>query len=177
VIAAGVLGIVTASDGFIYLLLQNTAHSDPASVPLYAFLTATFYLLLSVPVGQLADRWGRGKVFLGGYCLLALIYSILLSPEMGPRVQFVVIALFGTYYAATDGVLAAMTSAAVGAELRTSGLAILNTATSLSRLVSSVVFGWAWTVAAMRTAVWAFLLGLSAAIIISALILSDRKRI
>jgi len=175
VIAAGALGIATVSDGFIYLLLQSNTHSSAASIPLYAFLTAIFYMLLSVPAGQLADRWGRGKIFLSGYGLLAFIYTILLLPEMGSRMQFVVVALFGAYYAATDGVLAAMTSATLGAELRTSGLALLNTATSLSRLVSSILFGWLWTSGAMRTAVWMFLLGLSGAVIISVLILAERK--
>jgi hypothetical protein len=104
-----------------------------------------------------------------------LIYAIVLSAEMGGRAQFVVVALFGAYYAATDGVLAAMTSATLGAELRTTGLALLNTASSLSRLVSSVLFGWLWASGSMRTAVWTFLLGLSAAGIVSACILAGRK--
>ena len=176
VIAAGVLGIATISDGFIYLLLQNRTHSSASSIPLYAFLTAIFYFLLSVPAGRLADHWGPRNVFLSGYGLLALIYAIVLSSEMGGRTQYVVVALFGAYYAATDGVLAAMTSATLGAELRTTGLALLNTASSLSRLVSSVLFGWLWASGAMRTAVWTFLLGLLAAGIVSACILAERKR-
>jgi MFS family permease len=175
VTAAGLLGVATVSDGFIYLLLQNHTNSSATSIPLYAFLTAIFYLLLSVPAGLLADQWGRGKVFLSGYGLLALIYAILLFPGMGSRAQFVVVALFGAYYAATDGVLAAMTSATLGAELRTSGLALLNTTTSISRLVSSVLFGWVWVSVAMRTAVWTFLVGLSAAVILSAWMLAERK--
>ena len=176
VIAAGVLGIATISDGFIYLLLQNRTHSSASSIPLYAFLTAIFYFLLSVPAGRLADHWGPRNVFLSGYGLLALIYAIVLSSEMGGRTQYVVVALFGAYYAATDGVLAAMTSATLGAELRTTGLALLNTASSLSRLVSSVLFGWLWASGAMRTAVWTFLLGLLAAGIVSVCILAERKR-
>jgi MFS family permease len=143
---------------------------------LYAFLTAIFYFLLSVPAGRLADHWGPRNVFLSGYGLLALIYAIVLSSEMGGRTQYVVVALFGAYYAATDGVLAAMTSATLGAELRTTGLALLNTASSLSRLVSSVLFGWLWASGAMRTAVWTFLLGLLAAGIVSVCILAERKR-
>jgi len=143
---------------------------------LYAFLTAIFYFLLSVPAGRLADQWGPRNVFLSGYGLLALIYAIVLSSEMGGRTQYVVVALFGAYYAATDGVLAAMTSATLGAELRTTGLALLNTASSLSRLVSSVLFGWLWASSAMRTAVWTFLLGLLAAGIVSVCILAERKR-
>jgi MFS family permease len=176
VTAGGALALVTASDGFIYLLLQRNTQSSASTIPLYAFLTAVFYLLLSIPAGRLADEWGRWKVFLGGYALLAVIYGILLSPGMGNNAQYVVVGLLGACYAATDGVLAAMASATLGAELRTSGLALLNTATSLSRLISSVLFGWLWTSSSMRTALWTFLLGSSAAIIMSALILAARRR-
>src|SRR5262249_42725238 len=80
VIAAAILGLVTASDSFIYLLLREKTHASATAIPLYAFLTAAFYLLLSVPAGQLADRWGRPKVFLSGYLVLAATYGLLLWP-------------------------------------------------------------------------------------------------
>ena len=175
VIVAAVLGVATVSDAFIYLLLQNHTHSSVTSIPLYAFLTGIFYLLLSVPAGRLADHWGRGKVFLSGYGLLALVYAILLSPGAGGPVQFVVVTLLGAYYAATDGVLAALTSGTLGAEIRTTGLALLNTTTSLSRLISSVLFGWLWTSEGTGTALWMFLLSLLAGLVMSAGILSFRK--
>jgi MFS family permease len=177
VIAGGTLGFFTISDAFIYLLLQEKTHSDARSLPLYAFLTAVFYLLFSIPAGRLADARGRWKVFIGGYAALALSYAILLGPGMGNQVQFVVVGLLGVYYAATDGVLAAMASASLPAELRTSGLALLNTASSLSRLVSSVLFGWLWTSRTSTTAVWAFQLCLLAAISMSAAILTSRRRV
>ena len=175
-LAGGILGMATVSDGFVYLVLQNRTQASGASIPLYAFLTALFYLFLSVPAGRLADYWGRGRVFLAGYSLLAVIYGILLNPAMAGRATFPVLALFGAYYAMTDGVLAAMTSAAVGAELRTSGLALLNTATSVSRLLSSVLFGWLWAAGTMETAVWIFLAGLAAALILSIWLFSKRRQ-
>ncbi len=175
VMAAGLLALATASDSFVYLLLQSKAKSSATSIPLYAFFTAVFYLLLSVPAGRVADQWGRRKVFLIGYAFLAMIYAILLAPEIGAPAQFVVVSLLGAYYAATDGVLAAMTSATLSTEWRSSGLALLNTATSLARLVSSVLFGWLWSAASMKSAVWTFLLVLAAAMISSAWILRRRS--
>ena len=175
-IAGGLLGLATASDGFVYLLLQRNTHSAASAIPLYAFLTAIVYLLLSVPAGRLADQVGRRRMFLGGYGLLILVYGLLLTSGLGSQAQFLVIGLFGAYYAATDGVLAAMASATLDAELRTSGLALLNTVTSISRLVSSVSFGWLWTSGSPRTAVWSFLLGLSATMIISGLVFVQTKR-
>ena len=152
-IAGGILGLATASDGFIYLLLQKNTASSASSFPLFAFLTAVFYVLLSIPAGRLADRWGRGKVFLTGYGLLVVIYATLLMPGVGNGAQFAALALFGGYYAATDGVLAAVASAVLAPNLRTSGLALLNTVTSLARLVSSILFGWLWSSSAMKTPV------------------------
>ena len=44
--------------------------STPSFFPLLFVGTALVYMLLAVPAGRLADRIGRGKVFLGGYVLL-----------------------------------------------------------------------------------------------------------
>jgi MFS family permease len=175
VLAGGALSVATASDGFIYLVVQRNTNSSMSVIPLFAFLTALFYLLFSIPAGRLADQWGREKVFVSGYALVVLIYAILLSPGLGNSAQFAVVGLFGAYYAATDGVLAAMTSSTLTSELRTSGLALMNTATSLARLVSSVVFGLLWTSGSMKTPVWGFLFGLSAAILMSVLFLGSRR--
>lgn len=175
-VAAGVLGMATISDGFIYLVLQKNTHSSFTSVPLYAFLTAIFYLVISVPAGLLADRWGRTRVFLTGYGLLATVYAITLFPETGGRGALAAVALLGAYYAATDGVLAAMTSATLETNLRTTGLALLNTASSLSRLVSSVLFGWLWSWGTVRNAVGVFLLGLAVAMVLSAGIVARGRR-
>lgn len=171
-IAAALLGLATASDGFIFLMVQKRLHSSASDIPLYAFLTASSYLLLSIPAGRLADRWGRTRVFLGGHVLLAGIYCGLLWAGWGSQGPFLLVGLLGAYYAATDGVMAAMVSATIGPDLRTSGLALLNTVSSLARLVSSVLFGWAWVTHTMDVAVWSFLGCLSAAIMLSGVIFS-----
>ena len=116
-------------------------------------------------------------MFLGGHLLLAIIYGSLLGAGLGNRGQFLVVGLLGAYYAATDGVLAAMVSATVGPDLRTSGLALLNTVSSLARLLSSVLFGWAWASRTMDSAVWIFLGCLSMAILLSAMIFAKQRKL
>ena len=92
-------------------------------------------MVLAVPAGRLADRFGRGKVLLGGYALLLATYVTVLSPLGGWVLLALALLLLGSYYAATDGVLMALGSPVIPEEMRGSGLALLGTVTSLSRLV------------------------------------------
>ena len=56
-----------SSDGFVYLGLQQKLDFEPAMFPLLFVGTASVFMVLAVPMGRLADRVGRTKVFLGGY--------------------------------------------------------------------------------------------------------------
>ena len=40
-----------------------------------AVATALIFMLLAIPMGQLADRIGRGRVFVGGYAVLMGVYG------------------------------------------------------------------------------------------------------
>ena len=79
-------------------------------------------------------------------------------------------ALLGAYYAATDGVLAALASGILPSDLRGSGLALLATATSGARLLSSVAFGWIWMSMGKDPAIVVFGVALSAAVVVSWLV-------
>jgi MFS family permease len=155
-IAAGALALSTASDAFLFLVLQDRLDLSLGLFPLLFVAVTSVYMLLAVPAGRLADRVGRGRVLLGGYALLLGVYGALLAPIGGIALVLPALALMGSYYAATDGVLAALGSAIVPAEVRASGLALLNTTTGVSKLLSSVAFGALWALAGTRTALMAF---------------------
>jgi MFS family permease len=160
VVIAGGFGLVTISDGFLYLGLQRRLDLDPRYLPLFFVGTALAYMILAVPTGWLADRVGRGRVFVGGYAILLLAYGLLLLPALGPGEIVVYLLLFGAYYAATDGVLMALASSVIPSELRGSGLALVVTATSLARLIGSIAFGAIWTIWGMQPAIAVFAAGL-----------------
>ncbi|MEU6998196.1 MFS transporter [Nonomuraea sp. NPDC046570] len=141
-LVAAALGLVTVSDPFIYLLLQRGHAVTPELFPLLPLGTAAVYLLLAIPLGRLADRVGRVAVFLGGHVALALGYLVLI----GPGWLVPVLVLHGAFYAATDGVLMAVAGPLLPAELRTSGLALLQTGQACARMASSMAFGVLWTV-------------------------------
>jgi len=145
-IAAGVLGLVSVSDAFLYLTIAQ--HNDIADTwfPLMFVGTAVTYLVLAIPVGKLADRVGRVRVWLSGYALMLMAYVVALASL--PRVATVIgcLILLGAAYSATDGVLSAAIAPLVNAEVMSSGMALVQTVIALAKFASSVMFGVAWTV-------------------------------
>lgn len=80
---------------------------------------------------------------------------MLLSPWHGTALPYVVLVLHGSFYAATDGVLMAAASESVPEELRSSGLALMQTGQAVARFVCSLAFGAAWTAWGDRAALLA----------------------
>ncbi len=175
-LAGTVLTLATVSDGFVYLSFQRRMSLGVGFFPLLYVATAFIYLVLAVPVGRLADRLGRAKVFLCGHLLLLGVYAALLLPTVGLVELTVSLVLFGAYYAATDGVLMALASAVVPPDLRGSGLALVTTATAVSRLLASLLFGALWMWWGPDRAVTGYLAGLVAAVGLAAALLVWRSQ-
>ncbi|MEU8796385.1 MFS transporter [Spirillospora sp. NPDC048819] len=153
---AALLGAVTIGDAFVFLLVQDRFGVTPQWFPLLPLGTAAGFLVLAMPLGLLADRVGRWPVFVAGHgALLAAYPALLLWDGGGPAAICGVLVLHGAFYAATDGVLMAAAGPLLPAELRAGGLALVQTAQAAARLVSSVLFGAAWTVWGAGPAVWA----------------------
>jgi MFS family permease len=150
------------------LLLQRSAALPVAWFPLLFLGTALTYLALAVPAGQLADRIGRGRVILLGYLLLLAACLCLLASQQHKLWAALALALLGAYYACTDGVLMAAVSAWLPSELRASGFAMITTATGLSRLIGSALFGVVWNAWSLPVAVAVFAGALAVALLITA---------
>ncbi|MBW8793539.1 MAG: MFS transporter [Streptomyces sp.] len=151
-VCALLLGLATVSDSFVYLLLQRRLGVPDRWFALLPLGTAAAFLLLAVPLGRLADHWGRWRVFLAGHGALLLAYALLLTSWHGTALPYAVLALHGTFYAATDGVLMAAASDSVPEALRSSGLALVQTGQAGARFACSLGFGAAWTLWGDRTA-------------------------
>ncbi|WP_374116081.1 MFS transporter [Streptomyces sp. CoH27] len=151
-VCALLLGLATVSDSFVYLLLQRRLGVPDRWFALLPLGTAASFLLLAVPLGRLADRVGRWAVFLAGHGALLVAYALLLTSWHGGGLPYVVLALHGAFYAATDGVLMAAASDGVPEALRSSGLALVQTGQAMARFACSLLFGAAWTVWGDRAA-------------------------
>ncbi|MEU1075885.1 MULTISPECIES: MFS transporter [unclassified Streptomyces] len=162
--ATALLGAATIGDSFVYLLLQRGLDLPTALFPLLPLGPAAGYLLLSVPVGRMADRTGRRLPFLVGHAALLGAYALLLAPIARPT-AVAVLALLGVFYAATDGVLMALAGPLLPAHGRAGGLAVLQTGQALARLLGAAGFGAAWTLWGQRPALWLAGAALAAALL------------
>ncbi|MEU6167603.1 MFS transporter [Streptomyces tanashiensis] len=171
VVCAALLGAATVGDSFLYLLLQRRLELDATWFPFLPLGAAGVYLLLAVPAGRLADRFGRRRPFLHGHGALLLAYGLLLAPVPGAVALVGVLVLLGVFYATTDGVLMALTGPFLAEGRQAGGLAVVQTAQALARLGAAVAFGAVWTASGPGTALVAALLALAAALCCAARLL------
>jgi MFS family permease len=155
-VAAVVLSALSIGDGFLYLALQRREEFAAQYFPLLFAGTALVYLVLAIPFGRLADRFGRVRVFLVGHLALAAAYAVAAGIGSGVASVLACLALLGAFYAATDGVIAAAAAGRVPAQLRGSGIALAQTAVAAGRLVAGVAFGSAWSLVGRDAALYGF---------------------
>ena len=176
VLISSALALTTLSDSFIFLTLQRRFDFSLSLFPLLYVGTALVYMVLAIPMGRLADRLGRRYVFLGGYALLAAVYGLLLLPGLPQALSLGILLFQGLYYAATDGVLAALASAMLPEQWRTTGLAIMTTGTGLARLLASLGYGVLWTYLGPNQALTIFLIGLAITVLLAWIFLRGVER-
>jgi MFS family permease len=167
VLSMGGLGAATLSDSFIYLVLQKRLDFNPVYLPLLYVATPAVYMLLAVPVGWAADRVGRGVTVIAGYVALLAVYAMMLVPMTATATLVLSILCMGAYYAATDGVVAALASAVVSTRLRATGLSIVGSANDVGKIFSGLLFGWLWSRVDIGSAVIVFAVGLLVALIVA----------
>ncbi|WP_250002933.1 MFS transporter [Actinoplanes sp. M2I2] len=175
-LAAGVLGLLTVGDGFLYLSLQERDNLAAVYFPLLYVGTNVAYLALAVPLGRVADRVGRARVLVAGHGALLCCYLLAAWPAGGPALTVGVLVLLGVFYAATDGVLPALIGRLVLPEARGSGIAAAQTVVALTRFAASLLFGLLWTVQGPGRSLLLFAALLTAAVPVAAWLLRGSDR-
>ena len=131
-----------SSDSFIVLLGQNRG-LDVLQVMLMVMTFNLVYASLSGPFGSLSDRLGRRTLIIAGWIVYGLIYLGLALSHTGLQV-WVLFALYGIYYAATDGVARALVADYVPQERRGGAYGLYNGAVGITALPASVIAGLLW---------------------------------
>ena len=131
-----------SSDSFIILLGQNRG-LDIFQIMLMLMTFNFIYASLSGPLGSWSDKIGRRRLIIGGWIAYGLVYLGLALSNAGWHV-WVLYALYGIYYAATDGVGRALVADFVPEERRGAAYGLYNAAIGITVLPASVIAGVLW---------------------------------
>jgi MFS family permease len=168
VLIVALLGACTVGDMFLFVGVQKAAGLPTGVLPLLPLVTALTFMVAAAPVGKLADRAGRWKVFLAGHVVLFLVYVLVAVSWGGWVVALLVLLAHGVFYACTDGVLMAYVGPLVPEPVRATGLAIVQTGQALARALGAVLFGVAATGLSLAPAFGVFAALLAIAIVVGA---------
>ena len=171
-LAAGVFAVLTVGDGFVYLVLQARSPFAAQWFPLLYVGTNIAFFAFAVPFGRLADRYGRARMFVAGHAALLAVYACAALPVGGVAVTVLCLVLLGAFYAATDGVLAALAGEFTPPDATASGIAAAQTVVALGRLAGATGFGVLWFAVGSQTAV--VVVAVALAVAIPAMLLATR---
>ena len=131
-----------SSDAMLILRAQNVG-TPAALIPLMYFVFNLVAAVLATPLGHLSDRVGRKRLIVFGFAGYAVVYAGFALAGT-PVSIWVLFALYGLPYAATEGMTRAFVVDLVPAQLRATALGAYTFAIGLAALPASLVAGVLW---------------------------------
>jgi hypothetical protein len=141
-VAVGLFSLGNSSDLFLILRAQNLG-VRAALAPGLGLLFNLVYTSLSWPAGKLSDRVPRRILVVLGYFIYAAVY-LGFSLSRGTQLVWVLFAVYGTYYALTEGVLRAWIADLVPSASRGSVYGVFNWLAGVATFPASLMAGWLW---------------------------------
>jgi len=141
-VAVGLFSLGNSSDLFLILRAQNLG-VRAALAPGLGLLFNLVYTSLSWPAGKLSDRVPRRILVVLGYFIYAAVY-LGFSLSRGTQLVWVLFAVYGTYYALTEGVLRAWIADLVPSACRGSVYGVFNWLAGVAAFPASLMAGWLW---------------------------------
>ena len=141
-IASTVFALGNSSDAFLLLRAQDLGIAV-ALIPIVYFLFNTVFAGLSYPLGILSDKIDRRVLIIAGYLIFVVVY-LGMATAHSPWHAWALMALYGCYYAFTEGVQKALIADLVPIHLRATAYGTFNTVTGLALLPASIIAGSLW---------------------------------
>lgn len=137
-----IFSFVNSSD--VFLILKSRDISDSSTLAIFGYIFYNLiYAAASYPLGGLADKFGKRKVFSFGLIIFSLVYfGFALAPEI--KILWVLFALYGIYAASTEGISKAWVSDLISDEQKGSAMGLLSMLSSFSVMLGSFVTGILW---------------------------------
>jgi MFS family permease len=140
--AVGLFSLGNSSDLFLVLRAQNLG-MRAWTAPVLGIIFNIVYALLSWPAGKLSDRVPRRLLIVAGYGIYAAVYAgfaLLRTPQL----VWFLFAIYGSYYALTEGVIKAWVADLAPGNSRASVYGILNWVVGVAAFPASWLAGWMW---------------------------------
>lgn len=134
--------LINSSDVFLILKSKTVSGSDTISILGYVFYNL-IYALCSYPIGLLADKFGKRKMFSFGLIIFSVVY-LGFALVQSSYIVWMLFALYGIYASATEGVSKAWVSDLIPAELRGTAIGLLTMLSSFAVMLGSFLTGILW---------------------------------
>lgn len=137
-----IFSLANSSDVFLILKSKNISGSDTLAIAGYIFYNI-IYAASSYPIGILADKIGKKKVFIIGILIFSAVYfgfAVLHSFVF----IWVLFALYGFYASSTEGVLKAWVSDLVPDQNRGTAIGLITMSSSIAVMIGSIAAGFLW---------------------------------
>jgi MFS family permease len=131
-----------SSDAFILLRGQERGLSILQVMGMSLTFNA-LYTIFAGPLGALSDRIGRRMLIIGGWIAYGLVYLGFAFSRTGWEV-WALYALYGFYYAATEGTARALVADLVPESNRGTAYGLYNAALGITALPASLIAGLLW---------------------------------
>jgi len=140
--AVGIFSLGNSSDLFLILRAQNLG-LGAWTAPALGLLFNVVYAALSWPAGKFSDRVPRRWLIVAGYGIYAVVYAGFAWLHT-PQLVWFLFAIYGAYYALTEGVMKAWVADFALPEARASVFGVLNWVVGVAALPASLLAGWMW---------------------------------
>jgi MFS family permease len=140
--AVALFSLGNSSDLFLILRAQNLG-VRPELAPALGLVFNIVYAVFSWPAGKLSDRIPRRIVVVLGYLVYAGVYFGF-AHSSSSRAAWLLMPLYGLYYALTEGVLRAWIADLVPSHLRASVFGVFNWVVGVVAFPASLMAGWLW---------------------------------
>jgi MFS family permease len=137
-----IFSLVNSSDVFLILKSKNISGSDTLAIAGYIFYNI-IYAVSSYPIGILADKIGKKKVFIIGLLIFSVVYFGFASLNSSALI-WILFALYGIYASSTEGVLKAWVSDLVPDQNRGSAIGLITMTSSFAMMIGSIAAGFLW---------------------------------
>jgi MFS family permease len=140
--AVTLFSLGNSSDMFLVMRAQNVG-IRVSLAPLLGLVFNITYTLCSWPAGWFSDRFSRRGIASAGYFIFAGVYFVF-GRAPSTIAIWIVMAVYGIYYALTQPVLKALVVDTVSPDTRGRALGIYFFATSVATLAASLITGELW---------------------------------